>query len=403
MKLARHIAWRYLFSKKSHNAINIISAISVCGITIATIAMVCILSVFNGLTGLVAGTFSSFDPDLRITPVYGKVFDPDPVYNGIKNIDGIELTSESLEENALLKFGENQQPIILKGVSPQFTQMADTARIIIDGEFGLRDGDFDFGVVGAGIAVNLKVRPKFLSPMVVYMPKRNERVNMANPMTAFTQADVYVDGVFALNQAQYDDQMVIVSIDLVRELLQYEKEVTSIDIKLKEGASSDKVQKKIQASIGHSYEVKNRFEQQAETFRMVNVEKWITFLISAIILSIALFNVVGSLTMLIVEKTEDIRILQYLGANKNLISRIFLFEGWAICQIGTILGLIFGLAICSLQQHFGLLKLGASQTFVVDAYPVVVQLSDLLIIYATVSIIGFLAVFYPVNTLRQKL
>ncbi|MFV0312494.1 MAG: FtsX-like permease family protein [Dysgonomonas sp.] len=421
MNLSFHIARRYLFAKKSHNAINIISMISVFGIALATAALVCVLSVFNGFTGVVSRTFSAFDPELQITPAQGKVFDPaNPQIEEVKKITEIAFTSESLEENALLKNGERQEPIILKGVSKKFENLADIDKLIIDGRFLLREDasgtaenaesdsltewHIDNGVVGAGLAMFLGVRANFVNPVEIYVPKRNVKVNPANPSTAFDRSSVFVSGVFALNQAKYDDQMMIVSIDLARELLRYETEVSSIDIKLKNVAEADKVQAKIKSILGDHYLVKNRFEQQEDLFRMVSIEKWVTFLILAIILVIAVFNIVGSLTILIIEKNEDIRILKNLGADNKLILKVFLFEGCLITLVGTIAGIILGLIICLLQQHFGLLQLGSTPgTFVMDAYPVVVEPLDVLLIFVTVSLISLLAVIYPVNNLRKRL
>lgn len=405
MNLPLHIARRYLFAKKSHNAVNVISLISVCGIAIATAALVCVLSVFNGFTGVVTKTFSDFDPDLQIVTVYGKVFTPDTSQlEKIKSIPDVEFISESLEENALAIYGDRQEPIVLKGVSSEFENLANINNLIIDGRFVLREGDVDNGVIGAGLAMFLNVRANFMSPVEIYVPKRNARVNPANPSSAFDRDDVFIGGVFALNQAKYDDQMLIVSIDLARELLRYEKEVSSLDIKLKEGANVASVQKQIKSIIGNNLIVKDRFEQQEDMYRMVNVEKWVTFLILGIILIIAAFNVVGSLSILIIEKNEDIIVLKNLGANNKLITRIFLLEGWLINLVGAFSGLILGLVICLLQQYLGLLRLGSGQgEFVLDAYPVSVYPLDILLILITVSAIGFLAVIYPVNSLRKRL
>lgn len=404
MNLSLHIAKRYLFSKKSHNAINVISLISVCGIAIATMALVCTLSVFNGFTDVVAKTFNAFDPELQVTPTQGKVFDAtDPRIQQVKQLAGIDFTSESLEENALLKYEDRQEPILLKGVSREFRNLAMIDSLLLDGRFELREGDVNNGVIGAGLATMLGVRAGFLSPLEIYVPKRNEKVNMANPATAFVHSEAYVSGVFALNQAKYDDQMLIISIEQMRELLRYEHEVSSLDIKVKAGESIEAVRRQVRDILGSDYLVKDRFEQQEDLFRMVNVEKWVTFLILAIISIIAIFNVVGSLSMLIIEKMDDVKILQSLGANKKLITRIFLLEGWLITFVGGLVGLIIGIIICLIQQYFGILKLGDAGTFVIDAYPVSVQVMDVFLIFLTVGVVGFLAVLYPVNVLRKKL
>lgn len=405
MNLSFFIAKRYLFSKKSHNAINFISMLSVGGIAVATMAMVCALSIFNGFTEMAAKTFSHFDPDLEISVVRGKVFDPtDDHIRKALNVEGIEFTSECLEENALLRYEERQIPVTLKGVSENFDSINGIQKTIISGEYGLRMGDFDYAVLGVGLASKIGVRASSLYPLEIYMPKRNERVNMANPTTAFVEREAYVSGLFALNQAEYDEQIMLVSIDLIREMLRYEKEVSTINIKVREGASVDAVQAEIQKSLGSDFVVKNRFEQQESTYRMVNIEKWVTYLILVIILTIAIFNVVSSLSMLIIEKEDDIRILQNMGADKQLISKTFLFEGWLITFFGAMVGLVVGLVLCLLQQHFGLLKLGTTPgAFIVDAYPVVVEAMDIFVVFLTVSIVGLLAVLYPINTLRKRL
>lgn len=379
--------------------------ISVCGIAIATMAMVCALSVFNGFTGLVAKTFSAFDPELQITATKGKAFDPnDEVFAKVRQISGIELIAQSIEENALLKFEDRQVPVIVRGVSPEFVSIASIDKLIIDGDFVLKEGDVDFGVIGAGLAMSLGVRANFIAPLEIYAPKRDVKVNLANPSSAFTTAYAYPRGVFALNQEKYDSQVIIISLEQARMLFRYDTEITSFDLKIKNGVSVDKVKGEIQKILGDSYQVKDRFEQQEESFRMVNIEKWVTFLILAFILIIAVFNIIGSLSMLIIDKTEDIRNLQNLGANNKLITKIFMFEGWMISLFGAIVGLLLGLFLCLLQQHFGLLKLGETPgAFIVDAYPVEVQFTDILFIFITVSLIGLVAVLYPVNNLRKRL
>lgn len=404
MNLPLHIARRYLFAKKSHNAVNVISLISVCGITVATAALVCALSIFNGFTDFSAKTFSAFDPELQITPVTGKVFEPTQEKQKIKEIPEVAFISESLEENALAKFMDRQEAIVMKGVSPEFVELARINDLIVDGEFILKEGDVEEGVIGGGLATFLGVRAGFLDPVELYVPKRNVNINLANPSTAFTPSQVFISGVFVLNQPKYDEQVLIMDIDQVRELLDYETEVSSLDIKVKDTNDIDKVQDKIKSILGDNLVIKNRVQQQEEMYRMVNIEKWVTFLILGIILIIAIFNIVGSLTMLILEKEEDIRILRNMGAKNKLITKIFLFEGWLITFVGAIVGLIIGLAACLLQQHYGLLKLGSDDgSFIINAYPVAVEPTDIVIIFLTVNIIGFLAVSYPVNTLRKKL
>lgn len=405
MNVSFYIAKRYLFSKKSHNAINIISLISVIGISIATMAMVCALSVFNGFTQITATTFSAFDPELQITAAKGKVFDPNTAeFEKVKKLPQLAIVSPAVEDNALLKFEDRQFPVTVKGVSPDFENLASIDKLIIDGKFKVKEGDIYYGVIGAQLAMNLGVRANFVNPMEIYAPKRDVKVNIANPSAAFSTTYAFPSAVFALNQQKYDEQLILISIDQAREIFRYETEVTSLDLKVKDGASVNSVKSEIKKILGDQFLVKDRFEQQEESFRMVNIEKWVTFLILVFILIIAVFNIIGSLSMLILDKKEDTIILQNLGANNNLISKIFLFEGWMISLSGTIIGLVVGIIICLLQQHLGLIKLGNSPgTFIIDAYPVQVQIMDVITVFITVSIIGILAVLYPVNNLRKRL
>ena len=405
MNLSFYIAKRYIFSKKSHNAINVISLISVCGIAVATMAMVCALSVFNGFTDVVIKSFSTIDPELQITAVKGKVFDPTTAkIQKIREIPEIDIISESLEENAMITFEDRQTPALIKGVSPEFMKLAKAQDILLDGDFLLKDGDVQFCVIGAGLAMNLGARANYIAPVDIYAPKRDVKVNLANPSTAFSKATAYPAGVFALNQAKYDEQLAFVTIELAREIFRYDKEVSSLDIKLKDIKNVDKVKEQLKQILGEDYFVKDRFEQQKESFNMVKIEKWITFLILAFILVIAVFNIIGSLSILILDKEYDIQILRNMGAGNKLIVNIFKIEGWLISLFGAAIGLIIGIALSLAQQHYGFIKLGEiSGAFIIDAYPVSVQFLDIISIFFTVCIIGFLAVLYPTNNLKKHL
>ncbi len=405
MNLSLFIAHRYLFSRKSHNAINVISAISVCGIAIATMAMVTVLSVFNGFGGIVEGLFSAFDPHLKITVREGKVFSYDtPAFDKVLQLPAILTLSESLEENALFKFEQQQVPVRVKGVPEEFRLMADMDRLMVDGSFRLQEDVVSYTTLGAGLAATLGARPGFINPVEIYVPRRDVRVNLANPSAAFTTGYAQIGGVFTLNQPEVDEQMAIIPIALARELFNYEDEVTSLDIMLTADASVKKTKGEIERLLGDQYLVEDRYEQQRESFRMLQIEKWVTFLILAFILLIAVFNVVGSLSMLIVEKKADIRSLRHMGASNRLVTRIFLFEGWLITLIGIVAGIVAGLVLTLLQQHFGLLRLSnVPGAYLIDAYPVIVKLSDLLVVFTVVSLIGLLTVLYPVNNLRKQL
>lgn len=406
MNLSFYIGRRYLFSKKSHNAINIISFISVCGIAIATMALVCTLSVFNGFEGMVAGMFSSFDPDLRVTPAKGKVFSVEsPEVRRALQLNGIDKVAQTIEENALLKYGDKQAPIVVKGVSPNFSEVADMQKVMLKSDFLLKDGDIDYGVMGIGLAAKLDARREYITPLELYAPIRNAKVNLANPSSAFTQTYLYLGGVFSLNNSKLDENLLIVSSQTARQTFLYDNtQVSSLSVKLKGGVSVENIKKQMRKTLGEKYEVKDRFEQQESTFRMMQIEKWVTFFILSFIAIIAIFNVIGSLTMLILEKEGDIATLRSLGANNRTITSIFMIEGWMISFIGAVLGIVIGLALCLLQQHFGLLKLSSSTgQFLISAYPVKVEPSDLAIIFSSVVAIGFLAVIYPTLSLRKRL
>ena len=403
MNLSFYIARRYLFSKKSHNAINIISLVAVCGVAVATMATVCTLSVFNGFQGLVAGMFSAFDPELKITPAKGKVFNPETdFFMKIRSLPEIELISESLEDNALLSYREREIPVILKGVGNQFTSLTNFKSLIIDGSIEIERDSSNYALLALGLANNLSVNTGFVFPMQVFAPKRKAAVNLSNPKASIISRYAYIGGVFRTNQAVYDNNYLIVPIRLARELFDYDKEVSALEIKLKPGASVRSVQSRIQAIAGNDFLVKDRYQQQEDSFKMVSIEKWVTFLMLCFILLIAIFNVTGSLSMLIIEKQSDVLTLRNMGADNRMISRIFLFEGWMISIVGGIAGIISGVLICLGQQYFGWLKLGTGANFAVDAYPVNVVFSDLLFVLFTVLLTGFLAVLYPVRYLSKK-
>ena len=405
MNLSLFIARRYLFARKSHNAINVISAISVCGIAIATMAMVTVLSVFNGFGGIVEGLFSAFDPHLKITVREGKVFSYDtPVFDKVLQLPSILTVSESLEENALFKFEDQQVPVLVKGVPEEFRLMTDMERLMVDGSFRLQEDVVNYTTLGAGLAATLGARPGFINPVEIYAPRRDVRVNLANPSAAFTTGYAQIGGVFTLNQPEVDEQMAIIPIALARELFNYVDEVTSLDIMLTADASVKRTKKEIERLLGDDFLVEDRYEQQRESFRMLQIEKWVTFLILVFIMLIAVFNVVGSLSMLIVEKRADIRSLQHMGASNRLVARIFLYEGWLITFIGIISGMMAGLVLCLLQQHFGLLRLSnVPGAYIIDAYPVIVKFVDLMVVFVVVSLIGILTVLYPVNNLKKQL
>lgn len=404
MNLPFYIARRYLFSKKSHNAINIISMVCVCGVVVATIAVVCALSVYNGFNDLVAGMFSSFDPELKISPRTGKVFDPTTAeFQKVKQLPDIAWFGEVLQDNALVRYHDRQDIAVIKGVDENFSHLTLIDSILIDGSFILKDEVADYATLGVGLSAKLGAKPGFASPLEIYVPKRDEKVNLSNPASSFNQEYAYIGGVFLINQQVYDEGYMILPISLVRQLLKYDKEVSSIELKLADGVDISSAKKQIKALLGDRFIVQDRYEQQEASFKMMQVEKWMTFLILSFILAIALFNVVGSLSMLMIEKKDDVRTLQNMGADDKLVRRIFLFEGWMISGFGAVIGIVIGLVLCLLQQHFGFIKLGQTTgAFIIDAYPVRVVFTDLLVAFITVAAIGLMAAWYPVHYLGKK-
>lgn len=396
------VAFRYLFSKKSHNVVNIISGVSSTGIAIGAMAMVCVLSVFNGIEMLVSDMFSAFDPDVRITAVEGKTFRTDSeAFEQLRNMPSVVVFTDVIEDNALLSFRNKQMPVMIKGVDESFHEMTLIDSILFDGDFILNDGAFERIVPGVGVASMLGLGAHFIDPVYIYAPKRTSKVNMTRPETNFIRIPTFVSGIFMVQQAQYDDNYALVSIELARELFEYDNEtVSAIELKLADGINQDQVKKEIQLLLGNDYHVRNRYEQQESFYKIMKMEKWVTFLILCFILLIASFNIIGSLSMLIIDKQDDIATLSSLGASKKLIKRIFLFEGWMISLVGAVGGIVLGTILCLLQQHFGFLKMGNS--YIVNSYPVVTQFTDLLIVFGAVLLMGLLAAYYPVRYITKQ-
>lgn len=407
MNFPFYIAKRYLFSKKSHNAINIISGISVCGVALATLALVCTLSVFNGFQDIVASYFTAFDPQIKITASSGKIFDgQDKRLDFLRSMPQIAVLTETLEDNAMVQYKDRQTMAVIKGVQDNFEQLTEIDSILYGkGEFILHDSIVDYGVMGIELVSTLGTGVQFVDPLQIYAPKRNEKVNMANPAASFTQDYLFSPGVvFAVNQEKYDRAYILTSLDFARRLFDYQTEVSAIELKLKPDANTNSIKKTIQSKLGKDFIVQDRYEQQADVFRIMEIEKLISYIFLTFILLIACFNVIGSLSMLIIDKKENVQTLRNLGADDKLISRIFLFEGRMITLMGAIIGIVLGVALCFAQQEFGFISLGnTAGTFVVDAYPVRVHFWDVALIFATVIIVGFLSVWYPVRYLSKRL
>lgn len=400
MRFSLRIAIRYLFSKKTHNSINITSMICAGGICVATIALVCTLSVYNGFQSLISGLYNALDPDLKVVLVEGKTFTcPQTRLDSIKSIPQVAAVAEVLEENAMIKYKENQSTVFVKGVSDNYKQLIQTDSVLTSGQFVLRDGENDFTVIGAATASVIEANTACISPLHLYAPKHNTKVNIANPEKSFNDQLAYVSGIYAVNQQDIDSRFAFCTLDYARNLFNYtNQEISSLEINVEKNAGEESIKNQISNILGDNFIVKDKHEQHEEFYRMLKVEKWITFLILFFILMIAVVNVIGSLTMLIIEKENDIRTLSSLGANNQTIKEIFIFEGWLISVTGAIVGVIIGLALCLLQQQFGLLKLNSgsvNDAFIVDSYPVVVNASDIFIILITILLVGLLIAWFP--------
>lgn len=402
MKLSLYISRRYLFAKKSKNAINIISSISVAGVTVGTMALIIILSVFNGLEEMVKSIFGTFDPDLEVRISEGKVFNPAPgQIAALDTINGIEAYSMVLEENALLRYDERQYIATVKGVEDDYSRITGLDSVMWDGEFLLRaENGREHAVVGLGVAGNLGIGLNFLTPLNIYVPKRSGKVRNTDLSDAFIRQFIYPSGIFSVEQ-DFDSRYIFIPITMMRQLLEYSTEITAFEIKLDGSVPLADVQQEVGSLFGDAFTIKNKYQQQEMFYRVMKSERLAIFLILSFILVIASFNVIGSLTMLIIEKEKDIGILRSLGADNPLIKRIFIFEGWMISILGAALGLLLGWLVCWAQQKFGLVKL-AGETLILDTYPVIMKLSDFMLVAATVLMIGFLAAWYPVRFMSKR-
>lgn len=401
------IARRYLFSRKSHHTINIISGISICGVALATMALVVTLSVFNGFRDYVASFFTAFDPQLKVTLAKGKTISADdPSLVALRAHEAVEVYTEVLEDQALIVGNDRQWVVTIKGVDDNFNQQADLESILYgDGEFVLHADVLEYGIMGIRLAQQLGLGARYDGALPIYAPRQGERVNLSNPMQSFTSDELYSPGVvFAVNQSRYDAHYILTSISFARRLFGHEGVVSAIELRLKPDANINAVQKDIRRLLGKRFIVQNRYEQQEDTFRIMQVEKFIAYLFLTFILLVASFNIIGSLSMLMIDKRADVQTLQALGADDRQTAQIFLLEGWLISGFGAALGIVLGLLLCWLQMRFGFVKLGQSEgSFIVDAYPVSVHAMDILVIFLTVLAVGLLAVWLPVRRMTRDL
>ena len=401
------IARRYLFSKKSTHAINIISGISVIGVAVATMALVVTLSVFNGFHDLVATFFTSFDPQLKVSPVEGKsVAADDPILTQIRQLPQVEVATECVEDQALAVYNGRQAMVTIKGVDDNFNQLTHINKILIgDGDFCLHAADMDYGILGIRLAELLSTGFSFDYPLQIYAPRREGQFDLTDPSDAFEMENLYSPGVlFNVKQAKYDKNYIITSIAFARRIFDQQGMLSSLELRLKPGSNFEAVKSEIKKYCGDRFVVRDRFEQQDDTFKIMKIEKLIAYIFLTFILMVACFNIIGSLSMLIIDKKEDVVTLRNLGASDKQIVRVFLFEGRLISAIGAVLGIVIGLLLCWAQQRFGLVGLGSSSgSFVINAYPVSVHPEDIILIFITVLVVGFLSVWYPVRYFAKRL
>jgi lipoprotein-releasing system permease protein len=402
LHLPSYIAKRYLFSKKTHNIINIISLISIAGISIGTAALIIVLSVFNGFEGLVVSLYNAFDPDMQITVMKGKTFDLTRFpLEKIQKLKGIAYAVPVLEENALLKYKDKQYIASIKGVGEGYNKVSGLDTMIINGEFSLSYQGHPMSVVGFGVAHNLSLEMNDLvNPIEVFVPKKG-KVSISNPEYAFNQENMWPSGIFSI-QHEFDTKYMIVSLPFIQKLIEAPDKASSIEIKLFSDAEKEAIQDNIKKLLGNEYEVKNRFEQHAILYKIMKSEKWAVYFILSFILLIATFNMVGSLTMLIMDKKKDIAILRSLGSRKATIIRIFFAEGIFISGLGALSGLSIGLLICFSQIYFGFIPLNTSGGFVIDSYPVEVKVLDIVAVFFTVLLISLFAMASPLYKLSQE-
>ena len=400
-----HIAWRYLFSKKGHNAINIVSGISAAAVAVVTAAMVCVLSVMNGFGTLVEHMFSEFDPVLLVVPAEGQTLRTDtaPVLSLYARED-IAAVSMQLEQTALVRYKDHQVPARVMGVDSLFTRTARIDSIITDGFFSVWDGAFERAVPGRGLAAQIGINAHFTGALHLYAPQRTGRINMLRPDLSLLHEHTFIAGTFAVNQIEYDDRLMLVSLPLAQRLFQYDgKTASALRIEPAETLTpreTTRLKKSLATSLGPGYKVLDRYEQKADFFRILRIEKLLTVLLLVFILLIASFNIIGSLSMLIIDKHEDIRILSHLGADEHMIRRIFLTEGGLISSLGALAGLLTGVAVCLGQQHYGWLKLGSGSEYVISAYPVHVMPQDIILVAVIVLALGWAASWYPTRKMN---
>lgn len=407
MSLSLFISRRYLFSKKSHNAINIISAISAFGVAFATMAMLCTLSVFNGFHDLISSLYTNFDPQLEVRPAKGKFVDAhDPTLDALRRHPTVQASSDCLEEQAMVLFVGRPVIIHVKGVDDDFPRVSNIDSILTTGtapgRFLLHAADVEYGIPGIGLTRQFGAVD--FGTMPICAPRAGERINLSNPSESFNVEDIRASGTFfQVHQKSYDDDYLITSLRFAQDLFEQPDRISSVALRLKPGTDTEAAKEQLRTLAGSRFTVLDRFEQHRETFNVMQIEKTIAYLFLTFIVLVACFNIIGSAAMLIIEKRNDIATLRHLGADERTIVRIFLHESRIITLIGAVVGVLMGLGLCLLQQEFGLLRFGsAAGAFIIDAYPVSVGLTDVLVVLATVLVVGFCTTWWPVRVLTRR-
>ena len=403
-----YVARRYMFSKKSVGAINVISFISVAGVAVGTMALVIVLSVFNGFHDLVASLFTNFDPQIEVVPVKGKTINADaPELDRIRHLDFVDVATDVVEDQAIAVYGDRQRMVTVMGVDENFDQLTNISDILYgDGDFTLRVANLYFGVPGIRLAQDLGLGARWADYLKIYAPmRRGQLTDLDTPTDGFVVDSLLSPGVvYAVNQNKYDRDRIITSIYFARQLFDQDGMLSSLQLRLKPGTDLSTAKREIKAAAGEKFRVLDRFEQQADTFRIMQIEKVLAYVFLTFILIVACFNIISSLSMLIIDKKDDINTLHNLGANDRQIQSIFLYEGRIISAVGALIGIGLGLALCGLQQAFGFVKMGESSgTFIVNAYPVSVHYWDVLVVFITVILIGWAASWIPARRLRKQI
>ncbi|MFA6334141.1 MAG: ABC transporter permease [Bacteroidales bacterium] len=399
MILPSFIAKRYLFAKKSHNVINIISLISASGIALGTMALIIILSVYNGFEGLIRSLYSTHEPDLLIVPKVGKSFVPHSQgFDLIRSSGKVASFCEIIEENIFIKYSQQESIATIKGVDSNYQAITKLRDYLVEGEFSLYQGEMPQAIVGRGIAHNLGLNIHFVDALYLYFPSRYRQISLINPTSSLNQEKVFPAGIFSIEQG-FDNKYVYIPIEVARNLTEYDNEVTSVELYLKEGSDVEQLKEKFGKALGEDFIVKNRYEQNETLYKMMGSEKVSIYIILLFVIIIISCNLFGSLSMLIIDKREDVESLKSMGANDKLIKRIFLLEGWFISIIGIIVGTILGLIICFIQMKYGIVTMPGN--FIIDYYPVVVKWSDVMITICGVGVIGYLAAKLPLLILKK--